>query len=146
MNDKNALSSYEQQLSGSFTSLLRWSDFDEFWQYLRQDGGENWYLHVPGNPPPTHPLSAGAFHQRLHELESWLKQEHQESYCGIVYVDNKAQPSFIKIYDPHNLGVVCGIGREPIPPAWTISKSRPSIAPQTHSTKYPRWLNKFLRV
>jgi len=126
---QSSVTSYEKQLNGSFSSLLRWPDFDAFWQQLRLSDGKDWYIHSPDQPPPSSPVTPDEFKQRLQSLENWLKSNHQEDYCGIVYVDNKENPSFIKIYDPNNLGVVCGISRTPIAPAWTLSKSKPAGHP-----------------
>ena len=43
----------------------------------------------------------------------------------MVYVDNKTEPSFIKIYDPNNLGVVCGFSDNPPLPGWIVSLIKP---------------------
>ena len=62
----------------------------------------------------------------LNEVTDLLKEEHQEDYCGIVYADNKKDPSFIKIYDPNNLGVVCGFSNNPPLPGWVLSEIKPT--------------------
>jgi hypothetical protein len=74
-------------------------------------------------------------------MDALLRREHTEDYCGVVYVDNKTQPSFIKIFDPNNLGTSCSIGLAAPLPAWTLSKippiDLPAAFPQTGSRK--RW-------
>jgi hypothetical protein len=61
----------------------------------------------------------------IEEINALLREEHKEDYCGIVYADNLEQPGFIKIYDPHNLGVSCGFSDNPPPPGWILCKPRP---------------------
>jgi hypothetical protein len=62
-------------------------------------------------------------------MDQLLRADHQEDYCGIVYADDLASPSFIKVYDPHNLGVVCGFSDDPPLPGWVLSKLRPCDLP-----------------
>jgi len=42
-----------------------------------------------------------------------------------VYTDSKTDPSFVKIFDPNNLGVVCGFSDNPPLPGWVMSKIPP---------------------
>jgi len=137
-------STYEQQLNGSFSGVLRWPEFDALWRQLRDNDSQHWYIYAVDDDLPQQPAAAAEFCQRLDELEQWLKHQHQEDYCGIVYVDSKTHPSFVKIYDPNNLGVVCGISREPIAPAWTLSKSKPSFNRDKQQVKTV-WWKKWLR-
>ena len=53
-------------------------------------------------------------------------EEHAEEYCGIVYADSFETPSFVKIYDPGNLGVSCGYSDHPPLPGWILSRLPPS--------------------
>lgn len=110
---------------GAFSNLLRWHELDSFWQVLRDQAGQGWYVYQTDQVPPADTMSADALNQFINEIDQQLHAEHQEDYCGIVYVDDRTEPAFIKIYDPKNLGVVCGIGREPIFPGWIISKLQP---------------------
>ena len=34
-------------------------------------------------------------------------------------------PTYIKIFDPHNLGVACGYSDNPPLPGWVVSRIRP---------------------
>ncbi len=106
---------------GAFGSLLKWPDLDAFWQVLSAQADKGWYIYVTAETPPTKPASAEQVRAFIEEIDSYLHREHDEDYCGIVYADSKTEPAYIKIYDPGNLGVVCGIGREPIFPGWVIS-------------------------
>jgi len=116
---------YLTAFKGSFTSLLRWPDLDDFWQRLKAESGDDWYLYAVGEEPPTEIASNEQFHRLLDELDLLLRREHEEEYCGIVYADDPQKPSFIKIYDPNNLGVACGFSDNPPLPGWVLSKIQP---------------------
>ncbi len=64
-------------------------------------------------------------------IDTLLRAEHKEDYCGIVYADNPQAPGFIKIYDPHNLGVSCGFSDNPPLPGWVLSLIPPVDLPAT---------------
>lgn len=117
---------YLQAFRGSFTSLLRWSDLDAFWEVLAKQADANWYIYAIGENVPTTPASAEQVKIFIKEIDKLLRQEHEEDYCGIVYVDDKTQPSFIKIYDPNNLGVSCGFSDNPPLPGWVLSQLPPA--------------------
>lgn len=112
---------------GYFKNLLKWNDLDQLWATLRKTPDKAWYLYAVGEIPPqqsTDTVQLGHFISQIDEL---LRSEHEEDYCGIVYVDNPDDPSFIKIYDPNNLGSVCGSGSAPPPlPGWILSLLPPT--------------------
>ena len=110
---------------GSFVSMLRWPQLDELWATLKQQAGTNWYAYAIGEPPPTTTLNATELDTFIGEIDALLRREHQQDYCGIVYVDEPASPRLIKIYDPNNLGVVCGFSDAPPLPGWTLSLDPP---------------------
>lgn len=110
---------------GSFTSTLRWHQLDALWQVLRDEADDNWYLYAVGESPPESPLPYGELMRFVDEVDRLLREEHEEDYCGIVYADDLHDPSFIKIYDPQNLGVVCGFSDNPPLPGWILSKLKP---------------------
>jgi hypothetical protein len=114
---------------GSFTSALRWPQLDALWERVRERSGAGWYLYHVGDLPPTRPADAGQVETFIRELDVLLRAEHKESYCGIVYADDPAAPSLIKIYDPHNLGVSCGYSDNPPLPGWVMSLLPPCDLP-----------------
>ncbi len=116
---------------GSFTSALRWHHLDALWELLDEIADDNWFVYAIGEPPPEEPVSANDLRRFLSEMASFLRQEHDEDYCGIVYADNLQQPSLIKIYDPHNLGVSCGFSDNPPLPGWVLSRIQPCDLPST---------------
>ena len=129
---------------GSFVSLLRWPQFDEFWEKMRTMADDDWYIYAIGEAPPATTTSKMDLLNFLEESDRLLHKEHDEDYCGIVYVDDKNDPTFIKIFDPNNLGVSCGYSDNPPLPGWIISRIKPSnldsLAKPTQSRK--RWWNK----
>lgn len=111
---------------GGFINMLRWHQLEALWQTLRSDPDKAWYAYAIGESPPERPLSASELDHFLTELDALLRREHDEDYCGIVYADDSDDPHFIKIYDPHNLGSVCGSSGAPPPlPGWVLSTLPP---------------------
>lgn len=106
---------------GSLVGLRKWQDLDLFWQTLKSNPDKQWYIYAIGEPVPTEPVTLAQLERFIEEADKLLREEHQEDYCGIVYVDDKTNPQFIKIYDPNNLGVVCGSSDNPPLPGWTLS-------------------------
>ncbi len=125
---------------GSFTGILRWHQLDALWQALK-DRHADFYIYAVGETPPAKPASREDLLRFIDEINKLLRAEHQEDYCGIVYVDDREKPSFIKIFDPNNLGVTCGFSDNPPLPGWIVSTLPPvdlqDALPQTGSRR--RW-------
>jgi hypothetical protein len=115
---------------GGFSSMLRWHELDALWAVLRQQADAGWYIYAIGEALPEAPADADAVEKFITEMDRLLREEHEEDYCGIVYADDREDPSFIKIYDPHNLGVVCGSSTNPPLPGWVLSKLPPRALEQ----------------
>lgn len=135
--------SFMDKFQGKLTGVLRWEQLDELWQTIQSGITDSWYIYHIGDAPPEAVCSAEKLHHFIEEIDKLLKRDHDHDYCGIVYVDDKTNPAFVKIYDPNNLGHVCGSssGAPPPLPGWIISQSQPidleaDIAP-TGSRK--RW-------
>jgi len=118
---------------GSFNGILRWPQLDQLWQTVLEQENKQWYIYAVGESPPTQPADREQLQRFIREIDQLLHKEHQEDYCGIVYADSPADPGFIKIFDPNNLGVVCGFSNNPPLPGWTLSL----IAPQDLPTAFP---------
>lgn len=110
---------------GSFTSTLRWHQFEALWELLRTQEPSGWYVYAIGQAPPDRCFSEQQLTLFLQEMELLLRREHHYDYCGIVYADNLSKPEFVKIFDPHNLGVSCGFSDNPPLPGWILSRSKP---------------------
>ena len=120
---------YLSTFRGSFISALRWPQLDGLWEALRGQARDDWYVYAVGEPPPQAPATRERLLTFVAEIDRLLRAEHGEDYCGIVYADDLAQPSFIKIYDPHHLGAVCGSSANPPLPGWVLSRLKPCDLP-----------------
>lgn len=116
---------------GDFTSALRWHQLDDLWEQIRERADAGWYLYAVGELPPDQAANGEQVRTFLTELDTLLRAEHREEYCGIVYADHLRHPSFVKIYDPHNLGVSCGYSNDPPLPGWVMSLLPPCDLPAT---------------
>lgn len=115
-------SEFLQRYRGYFRNLLKWEDLDAFWEQLRGHADKGWYIYAVGEAPPAQPADAEQLNHFIEQLDQLLHREHDEDYCGIVYVDDTDQPELVKVYDPNNLGSVCGSGSLPPPlPGWVLS-------------------------
>jgi len=124
---RNTNSEFYSSYRGGFVGILKWPQLDEFWDVLRSKADSNWYIYAIGEPVPEKPVSNEDLNTFISEIDILLRKEHQEDYCGVVYVDSKTDPAFIKIYDPNNLGVVCGFSDNPPLPGWIIARIKPEL-------------------
>ena len=116
---------YLDAFRGRFTSLMRWHHLDDFWENFKQQVDDGWYIYHVGDVPPESPVDRNKLLEFIREIDTLLHQEHEEDYCGIVYTDDKESPSYIKIFDPNNLGVSCGYSEKPPLPGWILSRIPP---------------------
>ncbi len=110
---------------GRFIGLLRWHELDALWEVVRSLADAGWYIYAIGEPVPTQPHSADDVRKFIDAVDDLLREDHREDYCGIVYIDSKDEPSLVKIFDPHNLGVTCGYSKNPPLPGWVMSRLPP---------------------
>lgn len=108
---------------GGFTGILRWQQLDALWSRVQEIG--NWYIYRVGRAVPTEVVGPEDLATFLRETSHYLRVRHRENYCGIVYADDTQWPSLIKIYDPQDLGVVCGVGSHTTLPGWILSTAPP---------------------
>jgi hypothetical protein len=132
---------------GHFFGILRWHQLDTLWEQLNKDQQDDWYLYAVGEQPPTETASVDALQHFIQEIDLLLRREHDEDYCGVVYADSYEETTFIKIFDPNNLGTSCGSsGIAPLP-SWILSKIKPinlpSAFPQPANRK--RWWKSLFR-
>jgi len=138
MNDMS--DSFAIRMNGRFHGVMQWSDLDALWSRVRAEP-EGWYASLTGETPPAAAMTADETEKFITEIDGLLHREHEFDYCGVVYVDDPASPSLIKIFDPHNMGSGCRVGGAPIPPQWVLSRCKPSLmlndAPLSNSRR--RW-------
>jgi len=123
--DMSIEEAYVSAFRGNFTSTMRWPDLDAFWTVLKAQADDNWYIYAVGETPPENTSKRTHLLGFIDGIDELLHKEHEEDYCGIVYVDNKEAPEFIKIFDPNNLGVSCGFSDNPPLPGWILSRIQP---------------------
>jgi hypothetical protein len=135
---------YYKAFKGELFGILKWEQLDDLWEAIRSNEPADWYIYAVGEEPPTQAVTVDELHAFITEIDKLLRTEHEEKYCGIVYADNRQQPTFVKIYDPNNLGVSCGYSDNPPLPGWVLSHMQPidlpAAMPQTGSRK--RWWNR----
>ena len=112
---------YLQAFRGHFIGIMQWDQLDIFWQTLENKADAGWYIYTIGEQPPSVVCNAASVVEFVREVDALIRMKHHEEYCGIVYTDNKSDPELVKIYNPGNLGVVCGFSDHPPLPGWVMS-------------------------
>lgn len=114
---------FAEVYSGLLYGVMEWSSLKKILEDLY---GDDWFVYDIRQGLPTLPLQEVELKKFTTNIFVLLTAEHEEDYCGIVYVDDLSSPKFIKIYDPQNLGTSCGINKSKINPGWVLSKMPPS--------------------
>ena len=120
-------SEFYTRYRGHFHGIMKWEQLDDLWQVVESNADAGWYIYAIGEAVPEQAATAEQLHTFIQKINELLRNEHEGDYCGIVYADSKADPGFIKIYDPNNLGVVCGFSNSPPLPGWILSTIKPEI-------------------
>ncbi len=115
---------------GRFRGIRGWDDLDKLWQVVKESTDLSWYVYHVGETVPDTTIDAEPLARFVDEMNTLLRTEHDEDYCGIVYVDDVNKPQFIKIFDPNNLGVSCGFSDNPPLPGWVMSTIPPQNLPE----------------
>ncbi len=119
------MSEFLQKYSGFLGGVMKWEDLSKLWSTISDQQSSSWYVYAVGEQVPVKTATGEQLHQFIVSIDELLRKEHDEDYCGIVYVDDIENPEFIKIYDPNNLGVVCGYSENPPLPGWVMSQVQP---------------------
>jgi len=118
----DAHAAFRQLYTGRLWSIMSWDQLAAFWNRIEPDG---WYLYAIGEEVPAAPAAAAQTAEFVHRVDALLRHDHRHDYCSIVYADDVERPSFVKIYDPNNLGVSCGFSANPPLPGWIMSRVPP---------------------
>jgi len=116
---------FVEAFRGTFYGVLQWDQLADFWSVLKDHADQGWYLYAVGEAPPAEAASPQQVRRFIDEVDALLRREHAEDYCGIVYTDSFDDPSYVKIFDPNNLGVSCGFSDNPPKPGWIMSLMPP---------------------
>ncbi len=116
---------FQAAFRGRFENVLRWEQLETLQATLLADADTGWYIYAVGESPPELPASGEEVQRFVTEIAALLRKEHDEQFCGIVYADSLQEPTFVKFFDPNNLGVSCGFSDSPPLPGWILSKIAP---------------------
>ena len=119
------MSQFLDKYRGYLAGVMKWDDLSRLWAQIRAQQGADWYLYAVGETVPASPADETQLNAFIDSVDQLLRSEHDEDYCGIVYADDPQSPTFVKIYDPNNLGVVCGYSENPPLPGWVMSQVQP---------------------
>ncbi len=114
---------YQELFSGTLYGVMQWGQWDEMRARIVSAG--EWYVYALGHDVPQSPLSGSRLTLMLDEMDALLRRDHREKYLGIVYADDLATPTLVKVYDPNNLGSSCGSSGRVILPGWILSRIQP---------------------
>lgn len=132
--------------TGRTHGVLRWEQLDALWQIVLEN--DDWFAYEIGAPLPSQPLDSAALAAFIEEANAFLRAEHEEKYCGVVYTDSFEQPSLLKIYHPKKMGASCGSSGSITLPRWTLSTSKPVNLLDWAAEKQqkPAWWKQMLKV
>ncbi len=133
---------YLEKFKSKFYGLLHWPDLDAFWPKLAKQTDNEWYIYDLAQSPPVSPVTETEFQTFIKHIDSWLRETHREDFCGVVYVDDKVNPTYIKIFHPKRMGHgTCSISKECPLPGWVLSTLQPAdLNPQSPPSS---WWNHF---
>ena len=123
-----------RRYSGAFKGVLHWQDFDALFARIATvpDG---WYVFDPTQTAPVTKARADELARFLEEARALLDRRRDQSHCGLIYVDDPLDPTFVKLFDPAKLGSSCSVGGAPILPKWVLSQMRPDTLPASEAEK-----------
>lgn len=132
---------FRERFNGRSYGILHWHQWDALQDQIRASAAEGWFVYSVGEAVPDTPVSVEGLSIFLAELDTLLRREHDESYCGIVYVDHPSAPTLVKVFDPGHLGSSCGSSGVRVLPGWVLSRMAPedlqALMPPTQSRR--RW-------
>ena len=144
-NDGNQ--DFKSAFKGKFYGVLKWDQLDEIWLKVKEKADEGWFIYAVGEEPPTEKTQGIELSTFIDKLDVLLRREHDEAYCGIVYANDLTNPSYIKVFDPNNIGTSCSVGQDAPLPGWIISKIPPIDLPKAMkpTANRRRWWQKVFK-
>jgi len=118
--------SFRDAYDGWLSGVLTWPDYDSLLDVVKSRP-TGWYIYDTLRAPPLTPEPNATLPDSLTEITAFLRDRRRANYCGFVYVDDRAVPSLIKIYDPCTASA-CGTSAASIP-TFTISRMPPEALP-----------------
>ncbi|KAG1694815.1 Carbamoyl-phosphate synthase small chain [Nymphon striatum] len=141
-SSQQSTKSYKDLFKGKFYGVLRWHQLDSIWNILTLMQTRGWYVYEVNKQVPENTLIAEELQSKIASLDAYIREHHEEEYCGIVYANELDTPDFIKVFDPKNLGTSCSIAKTPPLPKWIISLAKPEdlSVNDDEPNKPKRWL------
>jgi hypothetical protein len=117
---------YLDKFQSRFIGVMQWEGCNALFDTLTTNPEDDWYLYdTAAAVLPSETIDIESLTVQLKSIKSIIETEHQERYCGIVYVDDLKEPNFVKIFHPNNLGKSCDSSENPPIPQWLLSKTQP---------------------
>lgn len=117
---------FHEVYSGWHSGLIQWADYEAVMAVVAARP-EGWYVYDTREPPPMAPVAAPDLPGRLAAIDKMLRDSHRADYCGFVYVDDRTNPTMVKVYNPRNASA-CGSAEAPVP-LFTLSRMQPEALP-----------------
>lgn len=135
-------STFKERFKGKFYGVLQWKQLDHIWDVVKSDKADSWFIYEVNLTPPSSTIKQLDIALEINKIDHYLRKEHNEDYCGIVYADDLESPEFIKVFNPKSLGSSCSIAKTPPLPKWIISKVKPQdlTLAKEQTNKPKRWL------
>lgn len=123
---------------GRFAGFPTWPMFDRFWPVLEASGGDWYILDLDSGELPEAPASATEFSALLAGVQAMYAPARARSFCGVVFADDAAAPTLVKLFDPWKMGASCGSSGERILPRYVLSRVRPDALPVVEAPVAPK--------
>ncbi len=135
--------SFEQRLSGRFEGVLRWPDLDALWVQVKASKTP-WHIYEVGMDVPDRQIPEDMLVDEINAIDKTLRDNHDQDYCGIVYVDDPDAPTLVKVFGPKNLGASCGSSGSKTWPRWILSHIPPTaVGVKLDGKGKPAWWKSF---
>ena len=113
---------------GRFYGILTWPDVDRFWAAMADSNGD-WFVFDTEQTAPKTVALAAELDQTVDAAIALIDTRRDRSHCGAIYVDDHKFPTFIKVFDPSEMGSACNISGIPVLPRWIFSRIKPEDLP-----------------
>lgn len=123
--------SFREAYSGWYSGLVTWADYEAVMDAVAR-APDGWFVYDTREAPPAVPEPAERLAARLQAIDEFLRDNHRADYCGFVYVDDRAAPSMVKVYNPRNASA-CGSAEAPVP-LFMLSRMPPETLPLAGDT------------
>jgi hypothetical protein len=122
---------------GPMAGMVNWARLDAFWPVLQASGGAWYVTDLESGALPDAPATSDEFAATLALAQAMYDPVRDRSWCGVVFADDPAAPSFVKLFDPWNMGASCGSSGVRVMPRWVLSRIAPDALPEVAAEPAP---------